>query len=368
MKSGIRVVDCGRVLSAPFAAQVFVDLGADVIKIESPEGDRSRQIGPFVKGRSTYFASVNSGKRGVSLDLVSRNGRIIFERILESTDVLIHNFRPSTAESLGLSPHNLSELFPDLIVVAIVGYSSTSDRGKDPAYDVATQAESGIVSLTGRHDDSPVRVGVPIVDLVTGLYASIAALNALFEREVGGRGTYVEVPMLDSALTLLSYLGVGALATGAEPGVQSSSHQSEVPYGIFKTMDGWLAVAVIGDGFWPRLCQALDLPRDWQKRYATSESRLVARCQIDEVLGAQLQQMPTKEAATLLLARGVPHAPVLGVLDALTSRYVERRRIVGSATWGDATLPYIRGPFASREDARRVPEVGEDNALLGFEV
>lgn len=356
----VRVIDLSRVLAGPYGGQVMAEMGADVIKVELPGGDPARAIGPHIDGRSLYFSSLNSGKRGVLLDLRTAHGRRALESLIATADVVLHNFRPETASALGLDPLELLELHPALVVVTVSGYASSSSRSGEGAFDVTIQAETGIMAVTGEPGRPPVRAGVAVSDLVTGLWAAFGAVAALLARERGAAGCHVEVPMVDATLPLLSYMATTALATGEDPAKVGSGHHSVYPYGAFPTADGWMVIAVLSDKFWPRLCAALrleGLARD--EELATNEGRLRRAGEITTAIVGTMRMMPTEEVDRLLADAAVPHASVRGILDALTTPYVVHRGIVAEVEAPEGHYKVVRGPLSASRPLQPAPGLGQ---------
>jgi formyl-CoA transferase/CoA:oxalate CoA-transferase len=358
---GVRVVDLSRVLAGPFAAQALAEMGADVIKVEPPGGESARGVGPFIDGRSLYFASLNTNKRGVVLDLTSGAGRRGLEALLASADIMIENFRPDAAARLGLTPDELSASHPHLVVVTISSYARGTDREGEASYDLIAQAESGIMSVTGEPGGPPVRAGVAISDLAAGLWSALGAVAAYSGRLRHGRGSHVEVPLVDAALSLLTYTATAALATGEEPGPVGSGHHSVVPYRAFATADGWVVVAVLGDKFWPKLCEALDLGElAGRPDLLTNTGRAAHRNEVDEAVELALGGLTTAGASQVLETAGVPHAPINTVLQALRTPYVDARGLVA----GTGTYHVVQGPLRDGRPARPAPGVGEHTAEI----
>lgn len=358
--AGLRVADLSRVLAGPYTASILAELGADVVKVEGPEGDPARSIGPFVDGRSLYFAAVNSGKRGIVLDLQTDTGRDGLARLLDTSDVVVENFLPDVGERLGVTPADLLDRHPHLVVVSVSGYARGSDRENSPVFDLVMQAEAGIMSVTGEPGRPPVRAGVPVGDLAAGLWGAIAAVAGHAARQRDGRGRHLEVPLFDATLSLLSYMATAALAEGQDPPRVGSGHHSVVPYGAYPTADGWMVIAVIGDRFFDRLCDALgldDLADDAELR--TNAGRAADRDRVDEAVATATAQLGTGELGTLLDEAGIPHAPIRGLTTALTSPYVQDRGLVDTVA-GDPPYSVVRGPLADPEaSARRAPGLGE---------
>ena len=314
---GIRVIDLSRVLAGPFATMLLADLGADVVKVEPPAGDETRQWGPPWWGDpadrlSAYFVSVNRNKRSVVLDLRTDDGRATCDRLLAGADLLVHNYRPATALRLGLGTAPLRERHPRLVVASVGGFSGAdADR---PAYDLLAQAVSGLMSVTGEPDGPPMKVGVALLDLIAGLECAIGALAAL----VGRRGSAVSVNLVEAGVTsLINVLG-GYLATGVEPARHGNAHPNIAPYQAFEARDGFLVVAVGNDAQFGRLLDVLGLT-DAEGRFATNALRVGAR----EALAAWLgEAIGSWERATLVAAlseANVPAGPVNAVSDAVAA-------------------------------------------------
>jgi crotonobetainyl-CoA:carnitine CoA-transferase CaiB-like acyl-CoA transferase len=318
---GIRVADLSRVLAGPFATMLLADLGADVVKVEPPEGDESRGWGPPWWGdaadrRSAYFASVNRNKRSVVLDLRTPDGRTALDRLLATSDLLVHNYRPGTAARLGLEPGGLNARHPELVIASVGGFpGSAADR---PAYDLLAQAVSGLMAVTGEPDGPPTKVGVALLDLLAGLECAVGALAALVGR---GRAATVNVNLVEAGVTgLINVLG-NHLASGAEPARHGNAHPNIVPYQPFTVADGEVVVAVGNDAQFARLCGVLGL-EDREGRFATNAERLARRGEVVAWLGAAMADRRRDELVDALEQADVPAGPVNGVAEAV--RTMER--------------------------------------------
>lgn len=312
---GIRVADLSRVLAGPFATMLLADLGADVIKVEPPDGDETRDWGPPWWGdpadrRSAYFASVNRNKRSVVLDLRTDRGRADLDRLLAASDLLVHNYRPATADRLGLAPDRLRARHPQLVVASVGGFpGADADR---PAYDLLAQAVSGLMSVTGQPDGPPTKVGVALLDLLAGLECAVGALAALVGR---GRASRVDVSLIESGVTgLINVLG-NHLATGAEPERHGNAHPNIVPYQPFGTVDGDVVIAVGNDAQFRRLCEVLGLEPD--PRFATNADRLARRTEVIDRLATVIARWRRNDLVEALRAADVPVGPVNRVGDAV---------------------------------------------------
>jgi crotonobetainyl-CoA:carnitine CoA-transferase CaiB-like acyl-CoA transferase len=258
---GIRVLDLSRVLAGPFATITLADLGAEVIKVEEPgKGDQTRTWGPpYLEGESTYFLSINRSKLGITLDFKKPKGRELLFRLLERSDVMIENFRAGVLDRNGLGFQRLSKSYPRLIYCSITGYGHTGPRSAEPGFDVIIQGESGIMSVTGDPEGPPCKVGVPIADIVAGMYAVQGILAALFQRQTTGRGRKIDVALLDSMISALTYQAGIYFGTGVTPQRMGNRHPSLVPYEIYEASDGYFTIGVTNESLWNRFCDALRL-------------------------------------------------------------------------------------------------------------
>jgi crotonobetainyl-CoA:carnitine CoA-transferase CaiB-like acyl-CoA transferase len=316
--TGIRVVDLSRVLAGPYATMVLADLGADVIKVEHPRGgDETRSWGPpYAGGEAAYFLSVNRSKRSVALDLKQPEGRELALDLCARADVVVENFRPGGAARLGLDYDAVRARRPDVVYCTISAFGRREPRGR-AGYDFVLQAESGLMAITGDPDGVPTKVGVALVDVLTGLNAATAIVAALRRRDRTGDGELVEVALLDSALAALVNVGQNALVTGEEPGRFGNAHPSIVPYQPFRAADGWVAVAAANDGLFARLCGGIARPELTEdERFATNDARVRNREALVRELDAVFAARPTDDWVELLLAEGVPAGKIRGVGDA----------------------------------------------------
>jgi crotonobetainyl-CoA:carnitine CoA-transferase CaiB-like acyl-CoA transferase len=359
-------VDLSRVLAGPYATMTLADLGADVVKIEHPAGgDQTRSWGPpFVGAESAYFLSVNRGKRSVALDLKDAEGRELALELCARADVVIENFRPGSAARLGLDYDAIRRRRPDVVYCTISGFGPREPRDR-PGYDFTVQAESGLMSITGDPDGQPTKVGVALVDVLTGLNAAAAILAALHRRERTGDGELIHVSLLDSALAALVNVAANALATGEEPPRYGNAHPSIVPYQPFRADDGWVAVAAANDGLYVRLCEAIgrpDLAVD--PRYATNDARVRNRDSLVPELEAVFARRPSGDWLRLLLAAGVPAGKIRGVGDAIRSAEAAGEPATTRVHHPTAgTVELVRPPFslarASLEGPAPPPLLGQ---------
>lgn len=359
----MKVLDASRVLAGPYAAMMLGDLGHEVVKIERPgEGDQTRAWGPpWQNGESAYYLSVNRNKRSLTLNLKSPAGQEIFRRLAASSDVLIENFRSGELDGLGLGFDALSRLNPRLVFCSITGYGQTGPWKSRPAYDLALQAESGWMSITGEEGAPPVRVGVAIIDLFTAHYAVQAILSALLDRERTGCGKRIDVSMLDCAAASLSYMGGNALATGVSPGRMGSRHPSIVPYQAFPSADGYLVVAAGSQAIWERLIGVLgrpDLAAD--PRFRDNPARVENRGALEEILGEVFSRNTTAEWTSALQRGDIPAAPVNDVVAGLALPPLAERGMV--------TAQGVGSPLAPGRSFRRAPRLGEHTGEILAEI
>lgn len=328
--AGLRVLDLSRVLSGPICGMTLGDLGAEVIKIEDlAGGDTTRHNHPFVGGESHYYISINRNKYSVSVDLKTSEGREIVQKLAAQCDVLIENFRPGVVARLGLGYEELSKINPGIIHCSLSGFGQTGPWRDRIAYDLVIQALSGAVAVTGAPDRPPVKMGLPLADQMSGLFASIAILAALERRETTGRGGRVDVGMLDVGLAMLSYMANIYFATGESPAKLGSAHPTIYPYNAFKTADGYMVVAPFTNEFWRKFCIVIgrpELPED--SRFRNFRERLRHRSELGPILDTIMAQRPTSEWQALLEKGDVPNGPVNSVAEALEMDQTKARGMV----------------------------------------
>lgn len=331
--AGIVVVDLSKVLSGPFASQQLIDLGAEVWKIEHPRsGDDTRSFGPPFQGEeSAYFLSVNRGKKSVAIDLKAKAGLELALSMIDRADVVLENFRPGSAERLGLGPAALHARKPSLVTLALRGYGSNgdpeySDRG---GYDAVLQAASGLMSITGAPDGPPSRVGVAIADLLLGLYGAQGILAALFARERTGLGTHIEVAMQDAVGAILTYQAGAYFATGESPPRLGDAHPSICPYQSFECRDGRLMVAVGTDKQFRNLMTLLGRPEAANDpRFQTNPARVAHRAPLIEMLEGIFRTDSVASWDHRLKEVGIPAGPILSVAEALEHPHFRARGTV----------------------------------------
>ena len=335
--AGMCVIDCSTVLAGPYCTMLLGDLGADVIKVEPPDGDATRGWGPPWVGAAddaagprtaAYYLSVNRNKRALRLDLKTAEGVAILRRLLADADVLVENFRVGGFARLGFDEAALGELNPALVHLAITGYGLTGPAADRPGYDFVIQAASGLMSITGAPDaegGDPTKVGVAISDVVSGMLGAVSVLAALVARErddgpAPRRGQRVDLSLLGATLASLVNQAQNAYATGFAPGRLGNAHPNIVPYETFATADSAIAVAVGSERQWPRFCEALGLPGlAADPRFATNGDRVERRAQLRPILAARFAERPTAVWSTALDAAAIPCGPINDVVTAFAS-------------------------------------------------
>ena len=309
--AGVHVLDLARVLAGPYAAMLLADLGAEVIKVERPgAGDDTRRWGPpFVSAadgtESTYFLSVNRGKRSAAIDLKDAAERQFTDALVRWADVLIENFRPGVMERLGLGDERLAELNPRLVRLAISGFGETGPDSDRVGYDQILQAEGGVMSVTGTADGQPVKVGVPIADISAGLFGVVGVLAALVEREHSGVGQRVATSLLAGQVGIHTFQATRYLIAGDVPGLSGNHHPTVAPYGVFDAADGPLVIAVGNDGIWDRFAPLAGLAAD-DERFSTNAGRLANMTVLHELINSSLSRRSVADWLKDLHRAGVP--------------------------------------------------------------
>jgi crotonobetainyl-CoA:carnitine CoA-transferase CaiB-like acyl-CoA transferase len=329
---GVRVLDLSRMLAGPYGSMLLADLGAEVIKVEEPDGgDPMRVMGPpfLPEGDSAYFLSINRNKKSVALDLTKPAGREVFLDLAAQADVVWENFRPGVLERLGLHYAALAAVNPRLILCSISAYGQDGPYRDWPAFDLALQAMGGAMSLTGEEGGRPVRMGLPMGDLAGGMFGAFAVAGALFRRGRTGQGAHVDLSLLDCQVSLLTYVAQYFWADGRVPGRMGSGHASVVPYQALATRDGHLIIAIFAEKFWGGFCRAVEHP-EWEAdpRFATNRSRVANRAALMTLVETAFVERTTEEWLARLHAAGVPAAPILAVDRVLTDPQVTHRRMV----------------------------------------
>jgi formyl-CoA transferase len=329
---GLKVIDLSRVLGGPYCAQMLADHGADVVKIEPPQGDETRLWGPpfDAEGISAYFAGINRNKRTISLDLSKPAGRDVLLKLLEDADVLIENFKTGTMEKWGMGyADTLAGKFPRLVHALVSGFGADGPLGGFPGYDAMIQASAGLVSVNGAPDSGPVRIGVPVVDLSTGMNACIGILMALYERNKSGKGQFIDATLYDSAVALHQPHAPNYFMSGQKPKLFGNSHGNLSPYANFPTKGRNIVVGAGNDPQFRKLCQMLGKPglAD-DPRFKTNKDRLAHKAELEAELRALTKDRDGETFANELMQAGVPSGAVLEVPDVMEHPHTRHRNMV----------------------------------------
>lgn len=345
--AGLRVIELARILAGPWAGQTLADLGAEVIKVESPEGDDTRAWGPpFIERdgdrSAAYFHAANRGKTSVKADFRTPEGQALVRNLVADADIVLENFKVGGLAKYGLDYASLAALNPRLIYCSITGFGQTGPYAARAGYDYIIQGMAGLMSVTGDPAGQPQKVGVAVIDVFTGVYASTAILAALHQRGHSGRGQHIDMSLMDVAVSIMANQSMNYLASGVAPGMMGNAHPNLAPYAVFECADGWLIIAVGNDGQFARLCGVLgltDLPGD--ARFATNPDRVVNRAALTGLISAATR---TRTRADLLSAcedAGVPAGPINRMDDVFADPQV----IARGMQIAPEGIPGVRSPF-----------------------
>lgn len=355
---GVRVLDLSRVLAGPLCAMTLADFGAEVIKVEHPvRGDDTRDWGMRIgRTETTYFNSFNRNKRSVTIDLQTAAGVALIHDLVTHCDVVMHNFKTGGAEKLGLGYEQLRSIRPDLVYCAIAGYDSSGPEAARPGYDLVVQGEAGLMALNGEANTPPLKFGIAVVDMATGMSATQAILAALFRREKTGRGALIELALYDCGLAMTSYYALDALALEQDPQRFGNEHPSIMPYGVFQASDGPLVIAVGTATQFDRFCRDVidcpDIVAD--PRFATNVDRVRNRQALSPVLKAQIARYGREDLLERMSRAGIPCGRVAGLLEALTCERTQRGGLVQQVAHPVAGMTAVLSP-PYRLDGQRLP-------------
>ncbi|RUQ31149.1 CoA transferase [Peribacillus cavernae] len=364
---GIQVLDLTRVLAGPYCTMILGDMGADIIKVEAPGGsDETREWGPPYAGdESAYYLCANRNKRAITLDLKSKEGKEIVKKLIIHADVVVENFKHGTMARLGLAYEDLKKINPKLIFCSITGFGQSGPYKDLPGYDFIIQAMSGLMSITGDEQSGPMKVGVAITDVVTGMYTAIGILAALNERDRTGEGQSIDISLFDSQLSTLVNVASNYLISEKVPGRLGNVHPNIVPYQTFETMDGKIVIAVGNDRQFKSLCTVLNLERlSTDNRFSTNPARVENRNALIDMLSEVIKRKTTTEWISLLNAYSIPCGPINDLKQVFEDPQVKERQMVWNCehpTAGDirfvgSPLKFSRTPA---ECKRHPPVAGE---------
>jgi crotonobetainyl-CoA:carnitine CoA-transferase CaiB-like acyl-CoA transferase len=370
--SGLRVLELARILAGPWAGQTLADLGAEVIKVEAPEGDDTRRWGPpFIEregdASAAYFHSCNRGKKSVTADFRTAEGRARVLELARGADVLIENFKLGGLAKYGLDYPSLSAVNPGLIYCSITGFGQTGPYAHRAGYDYIIQGMSGIMSVTGAPEGQPQKVGVAVTDILTGLYSVNAILAALHLRQTTGRGQHIDLSLLDVATAVMANQAMNYLTTGVAPERIGNAHQNLTPYQVFDCADGWIIIATGNDAQYRRLCGILgleDMAED--PDYLTNADRIAHRDEMTRRLTGATLLRSKAELLAACEAEGVPAGPINDLAEVFADPQVIARGVRTEAEG----IPGVRPPFrfsdAGIAEARPAPKLGQDDDVPGW--
>jgi crotonobetainyl-CoA:carnitine CoA-transferase CaiB-like acyl-CoA transferase len=372
---GVRVLEVGNFMAGPFCGMQLADLGADVIKVETPDGgDMVRLSAPFVNGQSSNFMRINRNKRSLALDLKDARGKDIFQRLAKTADVVVENLRPGAMARLGLDYGHLKDLNTRLVYVAASGWGQDGPLAQLPGLDIMAQSRSGLMSITGEEDGDPVKVGVPICDLVCALYGALGAVSALAARERTGQGQLVDVSLFESAMSLAVWEAGKYFATGEVPGRHGSAHQNSAPYQSVSALDGWFTLGATSPRNWHSLCRVLGLERlEHDPRYADANVRLQNRQQLIAEIEEITSTKPVEHWIAELENEGVPCSPLQDFGQSFNEPHLLAREYFWDAPHATAGMVRQLGSpmrFSATKVARKKagPLLGEDTRAVLHEL
>ena len=363
---GLRVIDLTQAMAGPMASMLLGDLGAEIIKVEPPSGDQTRSWAPpYINGMSAYFLSANRNKRSIVLDLKSEGGKEVLGRLVRTADVLIENFRPGTLAKLGFDYETVRGINPEIIYCSLSGYGQSGPQKNWPGYDLTVLASSGLMSISGEEGRPPVKFGVPIADITSGMFADIAIISALYERKESGEGQYIDMSMLDGNFMILTHQAFSYFATGKNPKKLGSAHSSISPYQVFEASDGYIAIAAGTEKLWGEFCRCIgreDLITN--PLFASNVERVRNRDDLVPELNRTFASTPVAQLFDKLRKAGIPAAPINTVGDAVNNEQIKQREMVTeiSAPYGE--IPMLGTPFKLSRTPGKIrkapPMLGED--------
>jgi CoA:oxalate CoA-transferase len=372
---GIKVIDLSRAMAGPYCTALLADMGAEVIKVESLNGgDTARAWPPFEGEHSLYFESVNRNKRSVCIDFYSAEGREILDRLIAGADVLVENFKLGTLEKLGLTPEHLEELNPRLVVGSVNGFGLTGPLKDDAGLDQVVQGMSGLMSVTGSSADDIYRVGIPIVDITSGIVSAFGIVAALVGRQNGHPAHHVTTSLLETALGLSVFQGQRALSLGEDPEPQSNNHPTIAPYGTFATATEPLNIAVGNQKQWIAFCGLIGIPEAQDDpRFDTGAHRSSNRDALGQLIESALSTRSADEWVPIITKASIPCGPIYRYSQAFASPQVEALGLIRQSTRRDGTaLPLLRGPLSidgnPSDVFARPPLLGEQSAEILREI
>ncbi len=365
---GLVVVDLTRVLAGPFCTMLLADMGAEVIKIERPEGgDDSRAFGPFINGESAYFMSINRGKKSATLNMKHAEGKKLLKELIGQADILVENFKPGVMSRLGLGWEQLKQVNPRLIYAASSGFGQTGPYSDRPAYDLIIQGMGGLMSITGPDADHPTKVGSSVADIFAGIFSAVGILAALYSRERTGRGQQVDVAMLDCMVAILENAISRYVTSGNNPVPIGNRHPSIAPFCTVTTADGAMNIACGNDELWRKFCSLTGLDElAADERFVTNPARVQHFEALEPLINATTKNRTTGEWLAVLQAGGIPCGPINNVAAVLEDAHVKARRMLVEMTHpvaGTIKVPGVPMKFSETpaEALYPAPTLGQHN-------
>ncbi|MES2845595.1 MAG: CaiB/BaiF CoA-transferase family protein [Pseudomonadota bacterium] len=370
--AGVKVIELARILAGPWAGQTLADLGADVIKVEAPEGDDTRRWGPPFIDRdgdrsAAYFHATNRGKRSIICDFRTPEGQAVVRRLVADADVVIENFKVGGLAKYGLDWDNLRQVNPRLIYCSITGFGQTGPYAHRAGYDFIIQGMAGLMSVTGEPDGQPQKVGVAVTDIFTGVYAATAILAALHQRASTGQGQQIDMALMDVAASIMANQAMNYLTTGTVPGKMGNAHPNLAPYAVFDCADGWIILATGNDGQYRRLCAILDLPDlSDAPEYLTNADRVTNRVAMTAAITTATLRWNKADLLAACEAQGVPAGPINDLAEVFDDPQIKARGLQLDL----GGIPGLRSPFTFSDATlaleRPAPKLGEhQDEVLG---
>lgn len=372
--AGLRVLELARILAGPWIGQLLADLGADVVKVEAPEGDDTRKWGPpFVEGENgenlsaAYFHSANRGKRSITADFRTAEGQALVRKLAAHADVVVENFKVGGLEKYGLDSASLRKAFPRLIYCSVTGFGQTGPYAPRAGYDFLVQGMGGPMSVTGEPEGAPMKAGYAVADIYTGLYASVGILSALRQRDATGEGAHLDMALLDSQVAVLGNQAMNYLVSGQAPPRLGNAHPNIVPYDVFPVADGHIIIATGNDGQWRKLCEVLgEAALADEPGYIDNRSRVKNRVALTEKLHLLCQRYLKADLLAALEKVGVPAGPINDIGEVFADPQVQARGVkvdLASATAKGGSIPTVGSPIVMngvrQVSPRPSPQLGE---------
>ena len=373
---GLLVLDLTRVLVGPYCTMVLSDLGARIIKVEAPGiGDDSRKFGPFIEEQSAYFMSLNRGKESIALNLKNEDDKKIFEKILAKADILVENFKPGTLEKWGYGWSDLKDKYPKLIYASASGFGATGPMKELPAYDMVVQGMGGLMSVTGQPNSEPTRVGTSIGDITAGLFTAIGVNAALFDRTKTGKGTHIDVSMLDCQIAILENAIARYLSKGEIPQPMGSRHPSIAPFEAFKTKDSHIIIAAGNEKLFQGMCEVLNCESYKQEKFKDNQSRNKNIDELKLIIESKLKDKTTEDWVSLFTEKKIPCGPIYNIKEAVENPQIEFRNMIVSANHNKigkfkmAGNPIKMSNYEDKSTRGEIPDLDQhrDKILKEFE-